>query len=33
VIVLDDPRCVALMSRFQREYPDVWNEDIGEPPV
>jgi cytosine/creatinine deaminase len=33
VIVLDDPSCVALMSRFQSEYPDVWNEDIGEPPV
>ena len=33
VIVLDDPRCVSLMSRFQREYPNVWNEDIGEPPV
>jgi cytosine/creatinine deaminase len=33
VIVLDEPRCVALMSRFQREFPDVWNEDIGEPPV
>ena len=30
VIVLDDARCVALMSRFQREYPAVWAEDIGE---
>jgi cytosine deaminase len=33
VVVIDDPRCVSLMSRFQGEYPDVWNEDIGEPPV
>ena len=30
VLVIDDPRCISLMSRFQREYPDVWNEDIGE---
>jgi cytosine/creatinine deaminase len=31
VVVLDDPRCVALMERFIREYPDLWNEDIGVP--
>jgi cytosine deaminase len=30
VTVLDDPQCVALMQRFQREHPDVWAEDIGE---
>jgi cytosine/creatinine deaminase len=30
VTILDDPRCIALMERFQREYPDVWAEDIGE---
>jgi cytosine deaminase len=30
VIVLDDTRCVSLMSRFQRDYPAVWAEDIGE---
>ncbi len=30
VIVLDDPRCVALMERLQREKPDLWAEDIGE---
>jgi creatinine deaminase len=29
VIVLDDPRCVALMERLQREKPDLWAEDIG----
>lgn len=30
VVVLDDPRCVELMERFQREFPAVWREDIGE---
>ena len=30
VIVLDDPRCVALMQRLQREKPGLWAEDIGE---
>jgi len=30
VIVLDDPGCVAMMERFQREYREVWAEDIGE---
>jgi cytosine/creatinine deaminase len=29
VIVLDDPRCVELMERVQREQPDLWAEDIG----
>lgn len=29
VDVLQDPDCVALMSRFVREKPDLWNEDIG----
>ena len=28
--VLDDPACTALMERFVREQPAVWNEDIGE---
>ncbi|MGA0174164.1 MAG: nucleoside deaminase [Phycisphaerales bacterium] len=28
--VLDDPRCVELMERLQREKPDLWAEDIGE---
>jgi creatinine deaminase len=27
--VLHDPDCVALMARFVREKPDLWNEDIG----
>jgi cytosine deaminase len=30
VVVLDDPRCVSLMSRFQQEHPDIWKEDIAE---
>jgi cytosine deaminase len=28
--ILDDAHCIALMEQFQREYPDVWAEDIGE---
>ena len=27
--VLQDPECIALMERFVREKPDLWNEDIG----
>lgn len=30
IIVLNDPRCIALMERLQREKPDLWAEDIGE---
>lgn len=30
VVILDDPRCISLMERFQAAYPDVWKEDIGE---
>jgi cytosine deaminase len=30
VVVVDDPRCVALMQRLQKEKPDLWAEDIGE---
>ena len=30
VQVLDDPRCVALMTKFIAENPRLWNEDIGE---
>ncbi len=25
----DDAACVALMDRFMRERPELWNEDIG----
>ncbi len=30
--VVQDPRCIALMERFIRDRPDLWNEDIGIPP-
>jgi cytosine deaminase len=30
VIIADDPDCVALMARFIREKPELWNEDIME---
>ena len=26
---LDDPACLALMTRMQAEQPDLWSEDIG----
>ncbi len=29
VSVLNDQRCVDLMSTFIRDKPDLWNEDIG----
>ena len=30
VLVLDDPECVELMTRFVAEHPALWWEDIGE---
>ncbi len=32
VTVLDDPRCVALMTRFIDDSPELWDEDIGVAP-
>src|SRR5688572_23395945 len=32
VEVLQDPTCIELMTRFIREHPELWNEDIGVPP-
>lgn len=32
VRVLDDRRCVAMMSAFIAEQPGLWHEDIGMPP-
>lgn len=32
VELVDDQRCVDLMSRFISENPALWNEDIGEDP-
>ena len=29
VVVLDDQRCVAMMTEFITARPDLWNEDIG----
>jgi cytosine deaminase len=29
VIDLDLPECVAIMERFVRDQPTLWNEDIG----
>jgi cytosine deaminase len=29
VVVLQDDNCVAMMSDFIRDHPDLWNEDIG----
>ncbi len=28
--VLQDAACIALMTEFIREHPELWNEDIGE---
>jgi creatinine deaminase len=30
VDVVQDPTCIAMMERFIREHPELWNEDIGE---
>ncbi len=30
VEVLNDAPCIALMETWQREHPELWNEDIGE---
>lgn len=29
VVLLDDPDCIELMSRFIRERPELWDEDIA----
>lgn len=30
IVVADNSECQRLMSRFIREHPELWNEDIGE---
>ena len=30
VILVNDPDCIALMTRFIAEKPELWNEDIAE---
>lgn len=32
VVLADDPACIAMMERFIREHPELWDEDIGVPP-
>lgn len=32
VRLMNDSRCIALMEKFIRERPELWNEDIGIPP-
>jgi creatinine deaminase len=32
VTVIQNQRCIDLMTRFIAERPDLWNEDIGVPP-
>ena len=27
--VVQDPECIRMMREFIRDYPDLWNEDIG----
>lgn len=29
VVVLNDEACIDMMAKFIREYPELWNEDIG----
>ena len=29
LVVLDDPECRQLMSRFIQQHPELWHEDIG----
>ena len=29
--VLNDPGCIAMMTQFIADKPELWNEDIGEP--
>ena len=31
IILLDDERCIDLMTEFIAASPELWNEDIGEP--
>jgi cytosine/creatinine deaminase len=32
IVLMRDPRCIAMMEKFIRERPELWNEDIGVPP-
>src|SRR5215471_15765917 len=28
LVIVDEPRCVSLMQKFQRDHPEIWEEDI-----
>jgi cytosine deaminase len=30
VVVLNDRRCIDMMTEFQRDHPELWAEDIAE---
>ena len=30
VVIAQDPDCIALMTKFIEEQPELWNEDIAE---
>lgn len=30
LLVMQDEKCVSLMKNFIRDFPELWNEDIGE---
>jgi len=29
IVLLNDPECQAIMTKFIAEFPELWNEDIG----
>lgn len=31
LVILNEPKCIDLMTRFIADKPELWNEDIGEP--
>lgn len=31
IVMKNDPRCVELMTKFIKDRPELWNEDIGVP--
>jgi len=33
VVIADDARCIEIMRTFIADHPELWNEDIGIPPV
>jgi len=33
ILDLDSPECIDLLDTYIRQHPEVWHEDIGEPPT